>query len=402
MRRSPRVSRRRLRHVVPQACVGLIISLGTFVALECAANVYLKRFAGEKRFLHYASVRQLKHHPTYAAWYRQIYARHNYLRYYPTPNYQIGKNRHNSLGYRGEDLPQPKPAGEFWIACLGESTTYTSAVDDYRLSYPAQLERSLIEQGYRVRVINAGVGGWSTWESLINLEFRVLDLEPDLIIVYHGMNDVYTRLVWPPAAYRGDNTGAEGPTQEGIVMPNILEYSTLARAILLKLRLIQPHYSLRRIMFLEPETSYGRAFIEQKLNGTYPSGKFTQVSAQQMLATNRPVYFQRNMEHLVAIARQHRMRPVLATFGYCPTCSDQPTVSSPEFISALEEFNGVVRAVGKTMHAPVFDYARVASQEPRDYIDGYHTTEEGSRRMGELFARYLIQQRLLSLRSHTP
>jgi hypothetical protein len=118
-----------------------------------------------------------------------------------------------------------------------------------------------------------------------------------------------------------------------------------------------------------------------------------------MLAANPPVYFRRNMEHLVAVARQQRVTPVLATFGYCPTCSDQPTVSSPEFISALEEFNGVVRTVGKKMDAPVFDYARVAPQEPDCYTDGYHTTEEGSRRMAGLFARYLIRQRLLPERS---
>jgi len=85
----------------------------------------------------------------------------------------------------------PKPAGQFRIVCLGGSTTYTSDVKDYRDSYPYLLEKYLKAQGYNdVTVVNAGAGSWSSWESLINFQFRVLDLDPDLIIVYHGINDI--------------------------------------------------------------------------------------------------------------------------------------------------------------------------------------------------------------------
>jgi lysophospholipase L1-like esterase len=57
-----------------------------------------------------------------------------------------------------------------------------------------------------VQVINAGVGGYNCWEVLINLELRVLDLDPDLIIIYEGRNDVRAGLV-EPASYRGDDSG---------------------------------------------------------------------------------------------------------------------------------------------------------------------------------------------------
>ena len=56
-------------------------------------------------------------------------------------------------------------------------------------------------------MINAGLAGWSSWESMINFQLRLLDLEPDLIIVYHAVNVLHARLVWPPEAYQPDNSG---------------------------------------------------------------------------------------------------------------------------------------------------------------------------------------------------
>jgi lysophospholipase L1-like esterase len=80
---------------------------------------------------------------------------------------------------------------------IGGSTTYTIKVEDDDKTFTQQLEWIIAnDYGYRnVEVINAGVGGYTSWESLINLEFRVLNLQPDLIAVYHGVNDIHARLV---------------------------------------------------------------------------------------------------------------------------------------------------------------------------------------------------------------
>jgi hypothetical protein len=114
----------------------------------------------------------------------RMFSPHHYLNYCNTPDFvsRDGLNRHNSLGFRGEEIAIPKPAGRFRIAVLGGSGTYTIKVRDYRQSFPAQLERQLRETYGRtnVEVINAGVGGYNSWEILINLQFRVLDLQPTM------------------------------------------------------------------------------------------------------------------------------------------------------------------------------------------------------------------------------
>ena len=148
-----------------------------FCLLEIIATSYLLYLADKDRFIRYASWSQLQNRKNEEA---PRFSIHRYLGYYPTPNYVKDKNRHNSLGYRGEEILFPKPLGQFRIVCLGGSTTYNSSVADYRESMPALLEKYMREKGFEnVRVINAGVGGWGSLESLINFELRVLDLEPD-------------------------------------------------------------------------------------------------------------------------------------------------------------------------------------------------------------------------------
>ena len=55
----------------------------------------------------------------------------------------------NSIGLRGPELEDPKP--EIRIACVGDSVTFGWGVS-YEESYPARLERLLIERGRSVRV----------------------------------------------------------------------------------------------------------------------------------------------------------------------------------------------------------------------------------------------------------
>jgi acyl-CoA thioesterase-1 len=62
-------------------------------------------------------------------------------------------------------------------------------------SFPAQLERALLQSGYHVRVINAGVSGDTTAGGLSRLSWALAD-EPHLVIVELGGNDALRGL--PP------------------------------------------------------------------------------------------------------------------------------------------------------------------------------------------------------------
>jgi lysophospholipase L1-like esterase len=98
-----------------------------------------------------------------------------------------------SLGTRGAEPARPKPPGTFRILCLGDSGTFGWSVEDDQ-TYPAALEKRLNSwdqkpAGIRYEVINAGVNGYTTYQSIET--YKQLDelLKPDLITISTGRND---------------------------------------------------------------------------------------------------------------------------------------------------------------------------------------------------------------------
>src|SRR5579862_5021424 len=153
---------------------------------EITATLILKYVVPFETFKRYATVAQY-----------EARAGHNYpfsyqsgFGIYPNPGYIGGLNRHNALGFRGGAIPVPKASHTFRIVCLGGSTTYDVAVEDWHNAYPAQLEKVLREKGYDVEVVNAGGPSWTSREQLLNYTTRVSWIEPDLIVLYEGINDL--------------------------------------------------------------------------------------------------------------------------------------------------------------------------------------------------------------------
>jgi len=57
-------------------------------------------------------------------------------------------------------------------------------------AYPERLRSLLAERHGAWEVVNAGVPGWVSTDSLINFQLRVLPLDPDVVVVYQGRNEV--------------------------------------------------------------------------------------------------------------------------------------------------------------------------------------------------------------------
>jgi len=94
----------------------------------------------------------------------------------------------NSLGLRGPEVPA-KTDEEFRILSLGESSTYGWKVP-YEDCYSALLEIRLGSvNGKAVRVINAGVPGYTVVQGHAYLRYRGVRLEPDAVLLYFGYND---------------------------------------------------------------------------------------------------------------------------------------------------------------------------------------------------------------------
>lgn len=382
-------------------CASVLLAV---IAIELLARFYLWHIASEADFRQLASLTQLKDRygdDFFTATSEERLLKmspHHYLGYYPTPNYLNGENRHNSLGFRGDEIPIPKPEGAYRIAAIGASTTY-GAVQDYRQSYPDLLEAYLHEQGYGfVEVVNAGVGAYTSHQNLMTLQFRVLPLEPDLIILYQGWNDIRERLIFPNPRYLGDGSGARKPVIRDFFMPDLAEYSTALRILGIRSGFTKTHADIEFTQFLRAESYLGGIFAYQYQTGAYPSGIFLDLSVSDILAQNPPADFERNLTNMLAAASSHRVDALLLTMTYDRDFDESAGRSRPhkfasdEYEFAMNQHNDVTRKLAASTDTPMLDLAELFPDDHSLFVDVVHMSEKGNRARAQLIGDFVIDQ----------
>jgi len=164
------------RNLRQDVFIGVMVTLGLFVAVEAGARVYHHFFP-----------------PRPSIWrYQQFDPR---LGFTLRPNFHERGIRINSRGFRGEEFETTKPPGVFRIVALGDSTTFGLGESD-DATYSRHLEMLLNAKRakacpVRYEVINGGVEGYSTRYVLARLRYDVIPIQPDLVFVYVGWNNLF-------------------------------------------------------------------------------------------------------------------------------------------------------------------------------------------------------------------
>jgi len=277
----------------------------------------------------------------------------------------------NSAGLRGPEVRPEKPTDGFRVVCLGGSTTQGYYEDGD--TYPRQLETMLRRRlpGRTVEVLNAGVQGYSTAESLVNFEFRLLPYRPDVVIVYHGMNDLKASLA---PGFRSDYAH----WRRDLLPPRPLVVDRLPAWL-----------DVSAIYVLSREAVLARSRKTQWQRSLYDAWPDFQSDLAGLQA------FRSNLRSLVAVARGSGVSPVLATFYYWPMVDTPEARKTARGISSQNE---VVCALGRELSVPVAD---IAQEMPRDAsltFDGIHFTPEGNRVRAEILLRTLEQSGIISPR----
>ncbi|MBN7817551.1 SGNH/GDSL hydrolase family protein [Algoriphagus pacificus] len=97
----------------------------------------------------------------------------------------------NNMGFRGDSLINPKPANEYRVFMVGGSTTENLFIDD-ALGFERQIQEKLQKEvpTKTIKVYNAGKSGDATPDHLAMLGQRLIHLQPDLIVLFPGINDL--------------------------------------------------------------------------------------------------------------------------------------------------------------------------------------------------------------------
>jgi len=98
---------------------------------------------------------------------------------------------YNSHGFRGNEFEKEKPDNTFRIFAVGGSNTFGVAVEENE-TWPAHLQQIINEEitGKKIEVINSGLSRAYTETEYILIKNKISALEPDLIIMYDGWNDL--------------------------------------------------------------------------------------------------------------------------------------------------------------------------------------------------------------------
>ncbi|MEO0561995.1 MAG: hypothetical protein AAF125_07775, partial [Chloroflexota bacterium] len=387
-----------LRSILTKVSIVLASLLILFVVLEVGSRWYLWQVASDEYFAFNASLRQLhdraEPEEESVPWFFEL---DRYVGYRNAPNPVPNRFDQNNLGFRGDDMTIEKPDGVYRIAIVGSSLVYDPQ-HDVTESYPYLLEQRLRDMGYNVQVVNAGGANYTTLESMTLLGTAVLEVDPDLVIIYHGRSDAHHRLVWPPSAYRANYRGSQSVDVNIQFTPPAYEFSTMIRIVGINFGWIDSH-ALRydTTIFYNPSTAFADDYRIQHLTRSFPDGIFEEVSIDEMFDANPPIYFESNLRAMVGMTLVNDVTPLLMTVSsYHDYPMDvYPRAASPAYQRAYQQHNDVTRRVASELDVPLFDFAEAMPSDAAYYSDGSHFTVAGNAIRVPIVADYLIASGLL-------
>lgn len=277
----------------------------------------------------------------------------------PTPQQEKDPTRP-----KGWSFPQKKRRG-VRIACLGGSTTHGK--------YPRMLKQELEREiGTRVEVMNWGVPGWTTQETMVNYFTTVQDYDPDIVVIHHALNDVAPRR---RAEYRSDyahwRKTWEDPHFTGFEKW-LIETSDIYAGLVAK---TQPAFILTNFANREFEGVKADAPAKKMPKGTEKA-------------------FRRNIETLCDMIALRGGKVCLVTMPYKANLALRKDGRQRLWAAGLEQHNEILREIAAERDLLLVDCEAGAKHQPEKAIsmfrDRVHLTWKGARVKAQAIAQALL------------
>ena len=305
----------------------------------------------------------------------------------------------NSLGLRSPEVA-PKRETELRVLSLGESSTMgigVEAEDTYSMRLQELLGQSLRPRP--VTVINAGISGYSSFQSLKYLELRGLKLKPDLVLFYHELNDYMPSTIRDP----GESEVEILQTDKQLYDSRLVRLSRwfLARSALY--RFASYSYAQRRIRKLIITPGQGSQEVKSPLEEIGLPGKYNQTalpyhlsegggrkSATEILpaAIGRRVTNEErldNLRRLVTVCRENGITLVIMHPSYAWTARHECLLTrfcAENHVPMFETYD-ILHAAGTMLELKFLDYM--------------HPSPAGHRALAEGLSRFILD--MLNMRA---
>lgn len=265
----------------------------------------------------------------------------------------------NSLGFRGPEVSIEKPPGRYRILTIGASTSHSG-------EYPRRLERILRERTEReLEIINAAVPSWNTTQSLIQYLTRGQYLEPDLVIVYHAINDSFML----DKQWLEEMREVDYRKYGGFLAQHSVLYNFLANR-------------------------FARLRLKLEERGLIP---ITSIELPDLNLPYGEEIFRTNLETIIASAKARGADVMLVTMAldYHDGLSQEEAATRAGFayqfhdfyVKRVQRLNQTIREVGIAKGIKVVDAAQsnIAGVD-ENFSDICHFSDEGAERFAELLA----------------
>lgn len=316
-----------------------------------------------------------------------------YLQIKPRPNPEMGIN---SESFKGEPLDLSPDV--FRIFTLGGSTTFSSEVPHER-TYPGRLEKKLRQKypGVKIQVENAACDWYSTQHSIIRYLFKVRHFQPHLLIMKHGINDLFRGFTadccsLPGSHFESSYSHYFGPiyrlaelSEDPPRPPQLIIWEKAVRYF-------------KKIPWFSNEPSQDLREFVHEYNENPGSVEVTKFRSLSVFEGNL-----RLMAHLAelyksklffstepSLYRHDLTEKELSTLYFGPVHMSEkgayPSVKSLEH--GMRLFNDAIIRVGQQENVPVMDIDRLVPKTLDYLFDDVHPTEKGL----EIEAQYIFEE----------
>lgn len=291
----------------------------------------------------------------------------------PIAGLHVGRISTDGRGFRNPELGVPKPGGRLRIAFLGGSTTWCAEVQSNEHTWPYLVSSALAPEAAPAKIdyVNAGVSGFGVKHSLINLKQRVRALEPDVIVIYHGADDLILELNKLATAQKipGASLGTPAATSW------LSNHSVLWNLIDKNLQVMRAHRHI----------SNGSALLQfdaATLGEEFRSGLIELV--QQAKGMAKLVVLPTFSTRIRAGQTDDDQRDAIAS-----ALLYTPFMTHEGLVRGFARYNEIIRTVAKEHGALLVEGENEIAGSASHFIDSVHFNDAGSAAMAERVAKAL-------------
>jgi lysophospholipase L1-like esterase len=295
----------------------------------------------------------------------------------PVPDGRFGSIHINSRGFRGPEITVPKPPSTVRIAFLGASTTYCAEVSSNENVWPHLVTKALQSKWAEgaFDYVNGGVPGYTTLTSLKNLQIRIAPLQPDVIVIYEGHNDL-------------SGNGLELAIEQGLASkPAEMELLWPAKYSLLWY-LVEKNLLIMRNQQTALQAEGKLRIDRDKLDGPFRRDLRELVAASQ-----------RSARLVVLVTLTYRLRkdqsPQEKKEAAVTNVFYMPYISADGLIDVVENYNDVIREVANEKGTLLVEGDKGIPGNKEYFADSVHFTDKGSQAQAERVSRVLIESKAL-------